>query len=392
MLSSRLPPDFAPNRLAAALAARRAAGLPLLDLTVTNPTAVGLRWPAAALRRAWRPRGAPSAYDPQPRGLPAARAAVAAYCGPGVTADMVHLTPGTSDGYAYLFKLLTNPDDEILAPAPSYPLLPALADLEAARLVPYPLSWREGHGWRCDLAALAAAAGPRARAVVAVSPHNPTGAVLSREERAALDDFCAARGLALIVDEVFRDYPAPANPAPPSAAAGADGRPPRALTFALSGLSKVCALPQAKLSWIVTTGPADATAPARAGLDFICDAYLSVSAAAQEAAPALLAARGAIQARVRARVDANESWLAARATRAGAWRLLMRAGGWCAVLEVWNAEDEEEWCLSLLAEAGVAVHPGFFYDFPRRGHVVLSLLTPQRIFRAGVARLLARLR
>lgn len=399
MPSRRVPADLAPNRLAEALAARRAAGLPLLDLTESNPTRAGLRWPAAALRRALRPGAAVADYAPDPRGLPAARAAVAAYYaarGAPIEPEAVHVTAGTSDGYAYLFKLLANPGDEVLFPVPSYPLLPILADLEAVTLVPYPLSWREGAGWRLDLDALAAAVGPRTRAIVAVSPHNPTGAVLSPAERAGLDDLAAARELAVIVDEVFLDYPGPACGAAaaplPSAVAGAGGRECRALTFALSGLSKVAALPQVKLSWIVAAGPAGPREEAQAALDVIGDAYLAVGAPVQLAAPALLAGAPAAQARVRARVAANEAWLAGRAAGLRAGRLLPRAGGWSAVLELWNAADEEEWCLALLAEDGVAVHPGYFFDFPRRGYAVLSLLTPPRAFRAGAARLLRRLR
>jgi len=397
VLSRRLAWDLPPNRLSAALAARRAAGLPIIDLTEANPTRAGVAPDAAALRAALAAPGA-QRYLPDPLGLPVARAAVADYyAARGDQVDPAHvvLAAGTSDAYGWLCKLLADPGDEILIPAPSYPLLPLLAQLEGVRPVPYPLTWREGAGWRPDLAALADAAGPRVRAVVVVSPHNPTGAVLSAQERAALDRLCAARGLAVIVDEVFLDYPGAGAPDPlPSAAAGLSGPglPGETPAFTLSGLSKVAALPQVKLSWVVCGGPVARRRRAVAALEQIADAYLSVGTPVQLAAPALLALANDARQRIRARLNENESWLRARCAALDAGRLLPRAGGWYAVIEAWNgADDEEEWCLALLAEDGVLVHPGYFYDFPRRGYLALSLLTPPSAFRSGAERLLRRL-
>ena len=390
MLSRRLAWDQPPNRLAAALAARRAAGLPVIDLTEANPTRAGLGPPADELRAALAVADA-HLYAPDPRGLPAARAAVAAYYagrGDAVDPGRLHLCAGTSDGYAWLCKLLADPGDEILVPAPSYPLLPLLAELEGVRLAPYPLAWREGHGWRLDREALAAAIGPRARAVVVVSPHNPTGAVLGGPERVWLDALCARRGLALIVDEVFLDYPGDGAPDPLPSVAGADGE---TLTFVLSGLSKVAALPQVKLSWLACGGPAPARARAQGALELIADAYLSVGTPVQLAAPALLALRRAAQARIRARLRENEAWLRPACAGLGAGRLLPREAGWYALLECWTGEDEEEWCLARLDGDGLLLHPGYFFDFPRRGSLALSLLVPPPEFRAGVTRLLRHL-
>jgi hypothetical protein len=390
MLSHRLVWDQPPNRLAAALAARRLAGLPVIDLTEANPTRAGLAPPAKELRAALAAPGA-HLYAPDPRGLPSARAAVAAYYaerGGPVDPARLFLTAGTSDGYAWLCKLLADPGDEILVPAPSYPLLPLLAELEGIRLVPYPLVWREGTGWRIDPEALAAAIGPRARALIVVSPHNPTGAVTDARERAALDALCARHGLALIVDEVFLDYPGDGAPDPLPSAAATDGE---ALTFVLSGLSKVAALPQVKLSWLVCGGPAPARARAQGGLELIADAYLSVGTPVQLATPALLALRHAAQARIRARLRENESWLRETCAGLGAGRLLPREAGWYALLECWTGEDEEEWCLARLEEDGLLLHPGYFFDFPRRGCLALSLLVPPAEFRVGAARLLRHL-
>ncbi len=388
MLSHRLEWDLTPNRLSEILARKRAAGAAILDLTESNPTRAGFAYPEAAIREALAPPEA-LVYAPEPRGLPAARAAVADYCrgrGAAVAAGDVVLTAGTSDGYGYLLKLLTDPGDQILVPAPSYPLLPMLADLEGARLVEYPLRWREGAGWRPDLDALAASIGPRARAVIAVSPHNPTGSVLRPAELARLDALCAGRGLALIVDEVFLDYPAD-GPAPGSAAAGERA----ALTFVLSGLSKVAGLPQLKLSWIVAAGPRERRESALAGLELIADAYLAVGTPIQHAAARLLAGAGAARDQIRSRLLDNERWLRERCAGLAAGRLLPREGGWYAVLEAWTVRDEEAWTAALLEADDVLVHPGYFFDFPRAGYLVVSLLTPPEALRAGIEKALARL-
>jgi len=379
--SHRTSWNLSANAFAARLEAARAEGRTLLDLTEANPTRVGLAWPAAALAEALAdPRAA--RYEPAPRGLPEARAAVAAYLserGEAADPEAILLTASTSEAYAFLLKLLCDPGDEVLVPAPSYPLLDLLAELEAVRLVRYPL--RYDGTWHADLAALEGALGPRTRAVVVVSPSNPAGHLLSTAERTALDRLCAGRDLALIGDEVFADTAL----APAAGVLGVR----EALAFHLSGLSKVCGLPQLKLGWIAAAGPDRLVRPALERLEVIADAYLSVSGPVQLAAPRLLAGRETFLAPLRARLAANRAALAElRETPCGA---LGSGGGWSALLRVGETLDEERLCLDLLTH-GVVVQPGFFYDFERNGHLVVSLLPEPEVFRAGLATVAARLR
>jgi alanine-synthesizing transaminase len=381
MLSRRTGWNLAANAIAARVDAARASGRPLVDLTETNPTRVGLAWPAEALARAYAdPRLA--SYDPAPRGLPAARAAVAAYLaarGDPVAPERILLTASTSEAYALLLKLLCDPGDEVLVPAPAYPLLDLLAELEAVRLVRYPL--HHDGGWHADLDALEAAVGPRTRAVLVVSPSNPTGALLSPGERARLDRLCAARDLALVGDEVFADTAL----APAASVLAAR----EALAFHLSGLSKVCGLPQVKAAWIAAAGPSARVGPALERLEIVADAYLSVSGPAQLALPALLRDRERFLGPLRARLAANRAALAA--VRGAPFDALPSGGGWMAVLRTGETVDEEALCLELL-EDGVVVQPGFFYDFERSGYLVLSLLPDPPTFADGLARIASRVR
>jgi aspartate/methionine/tyrosine aminotransferase len=380
MLSRRTAWDLSANALAGRLEAARAAGA-LLDLTESNPARAGLAWPAATLAAALT-AGDLSRHDPDPRGAPAARLAVAAYLagrGHDVAPERLLLTTSTSEAYGLLLKLLCDPGDEVLVPAPAYPLLELLADLEAVRLVRYPL--RYDGTWSIDLAALAAAVTPRTRAVVVVSPSNPVGALLSAGELAALEGLCAERDLALLCDEVF------AETATRPAASALDAR--GCLAFHLSGLSKVCGLPQLKLGWIAAAGPAALVAPALERLDVIADTYLSVSAPAQLALPPLLGAREIFLAPLRARLAANAAALARVADPP--FSALRGEGGWSAVLQVGQRWDEEALCLSLL-DRGVAVQPGFFFDFSGPGYLVLSLLPDPATFTEGLTRVTETLR
>ncbi len=357
----RLERDPRENALGRALAARSA---PYVDLTLSNPTAAGLPITAAALPAA-------PTYAPDPRGLGQAREAVAAY--QGVSPDAVILTSSTSEAYSWLFKLVCAADDEVLVPEPSYPLFGYLTALECVRAVPYPLRW-DGE-WHLDAAALPFSA--RTRAVLVVSPGNPAGAYLKEDERAALAAACRARGVALISDEVFADYPA-----------FEDGRRARSaamygdvLAFSLSGLSKVAGLPQLKLAWIAAGGPGASEALSR--LELIADTYLSVSTPVQLAAPGLLAGRSVFQTAVRGRLAHNRAALAAVHAPGDPWDVLRAEGGWSQVLSVPRSRTEEEWAL-LLLEAGVLVHPGYFFDFPSGAHLVLSLLPEPAAFVRGV--------
>lgn len=380
MHRSRRLPDLAPNGLTAALERLRGEGADLLDLTVSNPTRCGFAYPEATIRAAL---GGPEvlAYHPDPRGGREAREAVAAHHGHGLGAEDLLLTASTSEAYALLFKALGDPGDEVLVPSPSYPLFEWLARLEGLTARPVPSYFYEG--WHLDLEALAAAGGPRTRAVVVVNPNNPTGHFLTRSAWAGLLDLCARRGWALVVDEVFADYPLE-PPADRLATALAEAAPPCPV-FVLSGLSKVAALPQVKLGWVAARGPG-----ARAALEdlaFLADQYLSVSAPAQAAASALLALAPGIQAQVTARLRANLAALdAALAPHPHLTRLRVE-GGWSVLLRVPALGPDQQLALRLLEEARVLVHPGSFFDLPGDGHLVASLLPRPEAFAAGIAAL-----
>ncbi len=373
--SSRLDWDLPRNRLSEALAARRAAGARVLDLTESNPTRAGFEYPEALLealadRRALR-------YDPAPAGLAAARAAVP-------DSPRVLLTASTSEAYAYLFKLLADPGDEILAPRPSYPLFEFLARLESLRVAQYPL--RYDHGWMVDFARLEEAATPRARAVVVVNPNNPTGSFLKREEFERLEDFCAARGLAIISDEVFSAYAFGPDPLRVETLAGAR----RALTFCLGGLSKSCGLPQMKLAWIAAAGPEPLRRAAFERLELIADTYLSVGTPVQWALPKLLEAGAAVREQIARRTAGNLARLRAAIGPESPLRVLEVEGGWYATVQAPRVLAEEDWALALLEEDGVLVQPGFFFDFESEAYLVVSLLTEPRAFEEGVRRLVRR--
>jgi aspartate/methionine/tyrosine aminotransferase len=384
MFSDRTRFDLRPNRLAERLAARRAAGARILDLTLTNPTRAGL--PAAPGLLVPLADDAARSYEPLPFGLPAARAAVArdfARRGVPLGPDRIVLHASTSEAYAILFKLLCDPGDEVLVPRPGYPLFEFLAGLESVEAASYPLA-HDGR-WHLDLSALEAGITPRTRAVVVVSPGNPTGAFLAQDEFEALDALCARRGLALVSDEVFADFALRDDPRR-AATAARDGR---ALAFTMGGLSKSCGLPQLKLAWTAVTGPEPLRASALARLEVVTDTYLSVGTPVQVAAPRLLERLAELQAPIRARTAENLRALRDALGPASPASLLEPEGGWSAVLRVPATSSEEERTLRLLETRGVLVHPGYFFDFPAEAYLVLSLLTPPDEFREGVAGVLA---
>ncbi len=371
MYSGRLAWDIPRNALSELLARKRRDGARLYDLTESNPTRAGLVYPERELLAGFQDAGM-LVYDPASLGLPAAREHVARW--QGVAADRVVLTSSTSEAYSWLFKLLCDPGDEILAPRPSYPLFEFLAALEAVRVVQYPLVY---HGsWSIDFCALEERITERTRAVVVVNPNNPTGSYLKRGEVAELADICARRGLALISDEVFAPYALARDAASVATLTGL--REP--VTFCLNGLSKLIGMPQMKLGWIVTN---DVTARER--LELIADTYLSVGAPVQYALPRLLEAREVIQSQIMARLRANLEFLQSK--------LAVRnvEGGWNAVLQVARIRTEEEWALDLLERHDVLVQPGYFYDFESEAFLVVSLLTAPEVFREGVRRLAAEL-
>ena len=382
--SGRLPRDLSPNRLTAAVAARRAAGLPLLGLTESNPTGVGLAYPDDLLA----PLGSSSAlqYSPEPFGSHAAREAVSADFtrhGVSVPAARIALTASTSEAYAMLFKLLCDPGDRVLVPRPSYPLLEHLTALESVAAVPYAL---DAHaGWRLDVDAVAAAIDSRTKAVLVVSPNNPTGSTLDRRELDSLARLAASREVALIGDEVFADYRLT-----PAAAGVSVLQQSRALAFGLGGLSKSVGLPQVKVAWIGVSGPPAAVDDALNGLEIVADTFLSVSTPAQLALGELLRSGAQVRAQIRQRIGRNLEALRAAVGATAAVTLHDPSGGWSAVLQVPSTQTEEALALALVEQDGVLIHPGYFFDFPREAFVVVSLLPAPATFDAGLSRLLAR--
>jgi|SRR5579884_1145197 len=384
MFSSRLRATGAVNELTRLLAEKRRAGARILDLTESNPTHADIPYDTAAITSLLAdPRAI--RYDPEAAGLPAARAAVAGYYaeqGLSTPAERILLTSSTSEGYAYLLKLLCDPGDEILTPRPSYPLFEFLADLEAVRVNQYPLVW---HGrWEPDFHALSAACTNRTRAVIVVNPNNPTGSFLRQSEAARLAEFCAQRRLAIISDEVFSDYPLTSDPARAPSLIPVE----QALTFSMSGLSKIAGLPQMKLGWIVANGPEPLRIEAWRRLEFIADTYLSVGTPVQFALPSLLSERHGIQSAITLRARGNLEFLLSRLGPDSPLAVRRPEGGWYAVVEVPRVRSEEEWALRLLAGHNVLVQPGYFYDFDREAFLVVSLLTPARVFREGVEALI----
>ncbi len=384
MTSSRLPGDLAPNRLSDAVARRRAGGAGLLDLTESNPTRAGLPYPATLLGPLGSSAGL--AYDPEPFGMRSARQAVVAdYARRGVATSLerVCLAASTSEAYAWLFKLLCDPGDRVLVPRPSYPLFEHLTALECVEASPYEL---DAHGhWRIDVDALARQVDERTKAVLVVSPNNPTGSVIERPELEALAAVAAAHDLVLIGDEVFADYRLDGAAPGPSVL-----QQDLAVAVSLGGLSKSVGLPQVKLAWLAVGGPEARAARLLAGLEIVADTFLSVSTPAQVALPHLLADGAAVRDAIRARTARNLAALTAAVALVPAVTLLPPAGGWCAVLQVPSAESEETLVLDLVERDGVLVHPGYFFDFPREAFVVISLLVPSDVFDVALARVLAR--
>jgi len=385
MFSERTAWNRADNRLTRVLGKLRATGTRILDLTRSNPTECGFAQDETNIASAFAASGI-SQYSPDAKGSIVARTAICSYYREQhrvfVSSDDLLLSSGTSEAYSFLFRLLCNPGDQILIPAPGYPLFDFLADLCDVKLVRLPLIYDDG--WQSDLTALTRAATERTRALVVVHPNNPTGHYVSTRDRDGLAAFCSERGIALIADEVFLDFSLRDIE---SAKSFADST--NVLTFTLSGLSKICGMPQMKLAWIVVSGPERQKSEAMARLEVIADAYLSVGTPVQLAAPALLETRREFHSQLIERVRANLAELDRQlACQANCTRLQCEAG-WTAVLRVPALQSDEELAIALLNESGVYVHPGHFYDFARPGHMVISLIVPREDFAEAARRLLA---
>ena len=382
MFSNRVPNTLSPNRIASA----RATAPPRFDLTVSNPTECAFPYPEGILTALGDAGGL--TYRPHPRGLVAARTAVAReYRRLGVTVDpeRIVLTSSTSEAYAFLFKLLANPGEAVLVPTPSYPLFEHLASLEGLRVLTYHLDPEAG--WRIPLHELEAAS-DAVRAVVVVHPNNPTGSYVHADDAAAVVGLCARRGWALIADEVFLDYPLADDTGAAASFATPGGG---ALTFVLGGLSKSVGLPQLKLAWIIAGGPQELAASAVERLEFISDTYLSVATPVQLALPTLLREGATIRTAIRERCAASLAAVRRAVAEYPAMSLMPAQGGWSGTLRFPAVVGEEELVLELLARDDVGVHPGFFFDFPIEGVVVVSLLPPPAIFAEGIRRTLRRI-
>jgi len=363
----------------------------VLDLTASNPTRCGFVYDEAGILAALGDRAA-LVYDPEPRGILRARAAVCGYYasrGAEVGAEQVFLTTSTSEAYSWLFRLLCDAGDEVLIAQPSYPLFDFLAQMEDVRLVPYPLIY--DHGWQIDFAGLRARVTPRTKAIAVVHPNNPTGHFTEEAERRELERVCAEFGLALIVDEVFLDYsfaegerwcggPGGRSGQAQSFTAGSHG----CLTFVLSGISKIAALPQMKAAWICGFGPERELQEALGRLEVVADTFLSMNAPVQCALPAWLAGCGEIQEQIRARVRGNLRSLDQILLHNPAVTRLEVEAGWYAVLRVPALGSDEDLAVRLVEERGVSVHPGYFFGFGGDGWLVVSLLGAEEEFRRGV--------
>ncbi len=379
MLSNRVPRDITPNRWALRLAELRAAGRPLIDLTEANPTRVGLSGVSEREMAALAdPVG--TVYEPAPRGMRSAREAVAGYYAAralAVDPEHIVLTSSTSEAYAHLFRLLMDPGQRVLVPAPSYPLFEPLARTEGVETVVWRLAW-DGR-WHVDLDSVERGFAAGARALIVVQPNHPTGTCLAPEELAAIETLCARAGASLISDEVFGDFAWPGR-APLPSLIGARRVP----TFVLSGLSKVCGMPQLKLGWIALAGPEREREDALRGLEWISDLFLSVATPVQYALPRLLEARHEFQARTRRRIEANLERVGRFIARRPEIMRLEGDGGWIAILRVPARRSGEEWALELLGR-GVIAHPGHFYDVEGEAHLVVSLIVEEDAMERALA-------
>jgi len=388
MFSQRTGWNLSLNRYTQALARRRQSGRELLDLTASNPTSVGLTYSKHELSQALL-RDEVFSYEPVAKGMLSAREAVAAYYaekGTALDPEALLLTTSTSEAYSFVFRLLCDPGDAVLVPTPSYPLFDFLADLNDVKLESYELVY--DHGWQIDFTSLAAAlqraqsGGHRCRAVLVVHPNNPTGSFVKRQDQTELSRICQAHAMAIIADEVFLDYNLGAF-SPLTFAANRS-----CLTFALSGVSKISALPQMKVAWIAVSGPRQVGADALARLEVIADTFLSMNAPVQLAVPEMLQERRHLQPQLLRRIREN---LSALDDHLAGNKLCVRLnveGGWYAVLRAPALGSDEDLAISLLESTGVLLQPGHFYNFPSEGYLVASLITPPDVFANGITRTL----
>jgi alanine-synthesizing transaminase len=376
--SSRLPENLDPNDFTTIIEKKKASGEKMLDLTQSNPTTAGFSFSLTKILP--QMHGAEDLYQPSAKGMKSARNAIRGYYQTNhhgmVNSDDLLLTASTSEAYSFLLKLLTDPGDEILIPAPSYPLFDFLATLENVRPTRYMLRENDSGQWRIDFNSLEQQISSLTKAIVVVNPNNPTGSCMTGKELQQLTLLCQTYEMALIVDEVFLDYRASGRCADSCSAVTNTA----ALTFTLSGFSKILALPQAKLSWIHVNGPEEIKEMAKQRLEFIADTYLSVNSMIQRAAASLFSSQKAVQQEILARIRVNETLLHLLMERS----VCIREGGWYAIINLPETIGDEKCCLDLLKKFSVMVHPGFFYDFAEDNRIIVSLITPEEDFRQGL--------
>jgi alanine-synthesizing transaminase len=384
VFASRTNWNLSTNRFSSTLEKLRNSGREILDLTVSNPTDCGLTYPPDLLDLLRDP--AALNYEPTPKGLLLAREAVCHYYAELPQPVEIHphdvfLTTSTSEAYSFVMRLLCDPHDEIMVPHPGYPLFEFLAGVNDVCLRPYQLLY--DHGWHLDLHAIRQNVTPHTKAIALVHPNNPTGSFVKREEARELSAFAAAMDRALVVDEVFLDYAFETGES--WSFAGNE----QALTFTLSGLSKVSGLPQIKLAWCVVSGPEKQKMDAISRLEIIADTYLSLNAPVQRATPRLLEFRKDFQSQLKARLDANLRELDRQLAEQQNVSRLRCEGGWYVVLRVPITRTDEELALELMERQSVLVHPGHFFDFPHDGYLIVSLMTQEVTFQQGIAGIIA---
>jgi alanine-synthesizing transaminase len=389
MFSPRTSWKHEENAYTRALRRHRESGKQIFDLTASNPTTCGFAYDQQAILSALQ---SPEAlrYNPDPKGLRQAREAVAAYYGgrngaQNFDPERLILTTSTSEAYSFLFRLLCEPGDEVLIAQPGYPLFDFLATIQDVKLASFRLLY--DHGWQIDFADLAGKLNRRTRAILLVHPNNPTGHFTSEAEAGQLNTICLSRGIALVVDEVFLDYEI-AGAASPRRRCPTFAFNEEALTFVLSGLSKISCLPQMKVAWIAAGGPGQLVCEAMSRLEIVSDTYLSLNAPVQHGLEALLNLRHGIQSQVTKRIGENLRELDNQVAGQNLVSRLALEGGWYAVLRVPAVQSDEELAIRLLEGSSVLVHPGHFYEFAGDGYLVVSLITPAEEFRQGIGGLL----
>lgn len=357
-------------------------GRPILKLFSGNPNEQGITFPSPILEEVYVRYFKNPTYRPDPKGLPEAREAIQGYYergGVAVDPKKILLTSGTSESFSYLFSLLARPGDNILAPKPGYPLFDHLALIAHVELRNYPL--REETGWTIDFEALQRLSDDRTRALILISPHNPTGRVFSAEEIQTLVVWTNRRGLPLICDEVFSEFvfegkkfPRPMAIAKPK------------LCFTLNGISKMLALPALKLGWIVVTGEGSRVSEAVDALETTADTFLSVHTPVQMALPRLLSESQSFLTFYRDEVARRRRLALEILGRSRHFRSVPPEGGFYLIVRVEKELDlsEEEMVIQLMEKESIFVHPGYFYDTEEGIHLVISFLTRENELRRGL--------